>query len=269
MDLARLHRCWWMGERVADMKICTQCKELKPISEYYTSLGIRHSECKVCWKRRTAEYRERQKAINAVSVITDGTKTCNQCGEIKEITNFVKSARDKGGYTNTCILCHRAETLNSKRKYREKWIVRTKEYHKAHYKEYLFRKAKSQRKRNAQRRPLDLLHKAVSSKIVRQLKGEKCGMGAFKLVGYSPEDLRKHLEKLFKPGMSWGNYGSVWHIDHIVPKAAFNIVSPRDIDFRKCWSLDNLQPLWARENSIKQDKLERPFQPSLAMAVEG
>ena len=40
---------------------------------------------------------------------------------------------------------------------------------------------------------------------------------------------------------------------------------PEHEDFKKCWSLDNLQQMWAKENMIKGANLEKPFQPSLLM----
>jgi len=74
------------------------------------------------------------------------------------------------------------------------------------------------------------------------------------LVGYTVQNLKEHIEKLFKPGMSWNNYGQ-WHIDHIIPKTFFKYKSTQDVEFKYCWSLHNLQPLWAEENIIKGDKL--------------
>lgn len=85
-------------------------------------------------------------------------------------------------------------------------------------------------------------------------------------IGYSIEALKRHLEKQFLPGMTWENYGK-WHIDHIIPKAAFNIESVNDIDFKRCWALKNLRPLWAHDNCSKRDTLEKPFQPSLTIAA--
>jgi len=67
--------------------------------------------------------------------------------------------------------------------------------------------------------------------------------------------------------MTWENYGTYWHIDHKIPIAVFNYEKPEDIDFRLCWSLKNLQPLEKIENIKKKDKLEKPFQPSLKIAV--
>ena len=84
------------------------------------------------------------------------------------------------------------------------------------------------------------------------------------LVGYTVDQLRKHLEKRFKFGMTWENYGK-WHIDHKIPISAFNFEKPEDIDFQRCWSLKNLQPMWAKENISKHDNLEKPFQPALIL----
>ena len=39
-----------------------------------------------------------------------------------------------------------------------------------------------------------------------------------------------------------------WHIDHIVPKNVFNFNSYNDIEFKACWSLENLRPIWCTNN---------------------
>lgn len=76
----------------------------------------------------------------------------------------------------------------------------------------------------------------------------------FDATGYSVEELKKHLENQFKPGMTWDNYGE-WHIDHVTPDCHFNYNSLYDIEFKKSWSLDNLQPLWAEDNWKKGSKI--------------
>lgn len=86
------------------------------------------------------------------------------------------------------------------------------------------------------------------------------------LVGYSVDELMMHLEKRFEPGMSWDNYGE-WHMDHRIPKTAFNYETVDDIDFKRCWALENLRPMWAKENMRKGAKLDAPFQPSLLIAT--
>lgn len=99
--------------------------------------------------------------------------------------------------------------------------------------------------------------------IYDSLKGNKHGHHWEDLVGYTFQKLKKHLEKQFKTGMTWQNYGQ-WHVDHKIPISVFNFKKATDIDFRRCWALKNLQPMWAIENLKKHVKIERPFQPSLA-----
>lgn len=70
------------------------------------------------------------------------------------------------------------------------------------------------------------------------------------LVGYTSEELMDHLQSKFTEGMNWKNYGK-WHIDHIKPVVLFRFKVPEDDEFKKCWSLKNLQPLWAEENFKK------------------
>jgi hypothetical protein len=75
----------------------------------------------------------------------------------------------------------------------------------------------------------------------------------FDILGYTPEQLIVHLEKQFNDGMNWDNYGE-WHIDHIKPISSFIFEGSEDEEFKKCWSLDNLQPMWGLENIKKGNK---------------
>ena len=75
------------------------------------------------------------------------------------------------------------------------------------------------------------------------------------LVGYSLLELKTHLQNKFDKNMNWENYGSYWHIDHVIPISKFNITSNNCEDFKACWSLDNLQPLEAKENMSKSNKI--------------
>lgn len=73
-----------------------------------------------------------------------------------------------------------------------------------------------------------------------------------KLLGYSKEDLRRHLESQFRDGMSWEKRES-FHIDHITPVAYFfkqDIRDPAIIN-----ALSNLQVLTPQENFSKSDRL--------------
>jgi hypothetical protein len=102
----------------------------------------------------------------------------------------------------------------------------------------------------------------ISRDIRKSIYGNKGGRHWEDLVGYTYKQLRKHLENQFTEGMNWNNYGA-WHIDHIIPISAFHFTTIDDIDFKRCWALSNLRPLWADENIAKGKKLIKPFQPSL------
>lgn len=73
-------------------------------------------------------------------------------------------------------------------------------------------------------------------------------------LGCSWAELRVHLECKFQPGMTWDNYGyRGWHVDHIIPLALFNLQDPEE--FKKACHYSNLQPLWAKDNLSKGDKI--------------
>jgi len=112
------------------------------------------------------------------------------------------------------------------------------------------------------------LNASMSSRICLALQSGKGNHHWLDLVDFSLAQLKKHIEKQFTEGMSWELYikGEI-HIDHIIPVSAFNFTNPKDIDFKKCWSLKNLQPLWAKENRSKHAKLTQPFQPSLLIGA--
>jgi len=67
-------------------------------------------------------------------------------------------------------------------------------------------------------------------------------------------ELREHLEKQFKPGMTWENYGPVWHVDHRKPCAQFDFSIPSHR--QECFHWTNLQPLFAGENIKKGDNYD-------------
>jgi hypothetical protein len=64
--------------------------------------------------------------------------------------------------------------------------------------------------------------------------------------------------------MTWENYGSysskiwdddnvsiwTWQIDHIIPQSCLPYASMEDDNFNKCWALENLRPLSAKQNYL-------------------
>lgn len=118
--------------------------------------------------------------------------------------------------------------------------------------------------------PKGNLSSTISKRMNESLrKGMKAGRHWEELVNFTVDQLKAHLEKLFKPGWTWDNYGTVWQIDHKFPIASFNYEKPEDIEFHLCWSLENLQPLGAFENRSKNAKIIYDGHPILMAASGG
>lgn len=207
------------------------------------------------------------------------SKTCTKCKQLKLLAEFCQKKASKDGLEYWCKSCtkeYRKINKDKIKKYEKKRRKANKEYNKKYYYqnlEYYKKYGKEYRKNNhrseyyRKKRQKDAqyrLNKNISRAIRFSLQSNKNNRHWKDLVDYNLEELRTHLEKQFKDGMSWNNYGE-WHIDHIIPLSAYNFDSPDHIDFKRAWNLKNLQPLWASENLSKQNKLNQAFQPSLKL----
>ena len=225
-------------------KICTICgKELSATIEYFYEkkggkFGLQ-SWCIECYKKyRKQRYEEKKDYV------------------LKQQKEYRQSEEGK-------ILrkkyCESENGKRAKQKYRqsEKGKKARKKYRQSE-------KGKMQRKkyresevgRKAQRRFYNKNKLAcnMSGMMCQSLKENKAGRHWETLVPYKLEDLKQHLENLFRPKMSWNNYGE-WHVDHKIPRSKFKFTNSEDKEFQKCWALENLQPLWAEENLRKYNKL--------------
>lgn len=87
------------------------------------------------------------------------------------------------------------------------------------------------------------------------LKGNHRQGSAIRDLGCSIEDLKKHLEQQFEPGMTWDNHGTGpgdWHIDHIIPLITVDL-SDRTQSL-KVAHYTNLRPLWRHDNLGRKAK---------------
>ena len=102
--------------------------------------------------------------------------------------------------------------------------------------------------------PIHRLSNNIRGGIYHALKGLKGFRKWESLVGYTVEDLEKHIESKFVNGISWENYGTEWHVDHIIPKSWFKYTSTNDATFKECWALKNLQPKLKIDNIRKGNR---------------
>jgi hypothetical protein len=119
-------------------------------------------------------------------------------------------------------------------------------------------KANEQAKKRYRKRCLSVsfrISKRISRGIWQAIRENKNGRHWETLVGFTLVDLKKHIESQFVGGMNWEAFmrGEI-HIDHKIPRSRFRYKKPEDMEFKLCWSLDNLQPLWANDNLEKNDK---------------
>ena len=149
-----------------------------------------------------------------------GETACGDCGV------FFPSENRKKRYCEDCGLIRRRASSNkcAKRRFREK-----------------------------KGDPFFDLNMLMRRRIAQSLRGKKNRRSWIDFVDYTVAELKAHLERQFLPGMTWDNR-NIWHVDHVRPIAQFTFSDPDDDQFKECWALTNLRPLWARDNIRKKDK---------------
>lgn len=254
-------------------KVCLCCGEEKDIEMFSISRDHRNgyrSECKKCkgnkvrlWKKNNPE-----KVKRYVSAYQKKNR--------KIINKYAVEYRDKN--REKILKIRKKSYQKNKQKIilkTKEWkiqnVEKVKEWSRAYCKRMRkldpdkYRKIANLYSKKRRLEPKIKLHQRISVGVCRSLKGRKLGQKWESLVGYTCSQLMAHLEKQFKNGMSWDNIGK-WNVDHKIPVSVFNFNSYNDIDFKCCWALSNLQPMWALDNLKKSNKLIKPHQPSLSFS---
>lgn len=107
------------------------------------------------------------------------------------------------------------------------------------------RKARERRARDPGHRMLRNLRLRVSHALCGRVKSARTRL----LLGMEIPEFKIYLQGQFQPGMTWENYGPVWHVDHIRPCASFDLIDPAQQ--RECFNWSNTQPLFAEDNLKK------------------
>lgn len=224
------------------MKTCNICKRNLPYNEYYkTVLGTSCCYCKSChkikakiskWKKRGWDINKPDERVfkiimplgKKLDVDPNVKRVCVSCKEEQDYEDFYTSKNVTMSSCKKCI-SHYNKTVRNKRRLNK---LRTDPNYKlAHILRNRFRKTL--------KRSVDSNNKAVD------------------LLGCTLPEFKIYIEKQFKKGMSWDNYGK-WHVDHVLPISKFDFTV---IDQQKqCWHFTNLQPLWAKDNISKHNKIK-------------
>ena len=198
---------------------------------------------------------------------------CKTCMAIHSQGYYAAHKEERLAYSRAYYASHREERLACHRAYsaahREEIVARDRAYYEVH-KEHVAacqaahkeaRRARLQRNRahineverqRLQASPALRISEAISRGIRNTLHNSKAGRPWESLIGYTLDDLRQHLQARFQIGMSWENYGlGGWVIDHVRPIASFHFGTADDPEFKECWALENLQPMWWSDNQRK------------------
>jgi len=170
----------------------------------------------------------------------DRKKWCKENKERNKAVSKLYREKNKDSINKKCKDWHKANP-----NYNKDWLSNNQQ----HIKEY--RVKNKQKNREYLKLPLPKLHETMRSNVRRilRLTGKRKSIKSIQYFGCTVQELKLHLEKLFKPGMSWDNHGK-WHIDHIKPISSFT-----EETIMQANHYSNLQPLWAAENLSKGAKI--------------
>jgi hypothetical protein len=219
--------------------ICSQCKkEFIPKNHKYKFCSPECSKNKKILRRRLAVEKYRKKNWEAIKK--------------KNIIGYNKRVKKDPDYPHKLYLIKKKnnpETMKKKAQ-RNREMTRSNprrlELRRSTIKLYMRERRKSD--------PIFKLASNVRTRIGTFLKVRNMRKtnGTFKMVGCTPEFLKKYLEKQFKPGMTWENHSiDGWHIDHKDPLDLAMTLK----DVEELCHYTNLQPMWATENLKKGNKI--------------
>jgi hypothetical protein len=147
---------------------------------------------------------------------------------------------------------HRKEVLRKARiwrnKNKKKVAKRNKKYQSKNKKKIRIKQLKYE----AERRKIDVqfkLAKNLRNRLQHALKRNKKVGSAVKDLGCTLGFLKRFLEKQFYGNMTWDNYGTIWHIDHIIPLTKFDLTDRKQL--LKAINYKNLQPLLVKDHRKK------------------
>ncbi|RKZ06078.1 hypothetical protein DRQ25_14710 [Candidatus Fermentibacteria bacterium] len=203
-------------------KICSKCKEEKNFTEFYVRKNRKSgytSSCKKC-KRKQGRIKYTAHPIES-KIVGGDTKKCTMCQSIKPVHDFYERKDRRVGIASECKVCVVSRNI----KYRN-----LKQKTDVHFR----------------------LRILLRDRFTKAIKNNSKTGSAVRDLGCSIEKLKLYLEKMFRPGMSWGNHGAgedKWHIDHVKPLSIFDLTDRKQL-LEAC-HYTNLQPLWQVENLKK------------------
>lgn len=193
-----------------------------------------------------------------------GKKLCLSCFQEKFLVKFPKSFANCKKYMDICYECNPSYTEKKYVERLKKNLMITHQKRATYPEKYREIGRLSMQKRRKTGKVREYYRNNPNARISNSMRARLGNYlkrldihkndSTFRLIGCTPEILKNHLERQFKFGMNWNNYGiNGWHIDHIVPLSSFDLNDQEQLA-RAC-NFKNLQPLWCHENWSKNDKI--------------
>jgi hypothetical protein len=243
-----------------ESKRCSRCRECKPANREHFSFircrGSWHPWCKPCCAEQRRE--DRAKRPEHYAKIDKACRDRDREVVRARVRAKYWRTRDERLESERARMSANRERYAANRRLRRQtdpdWAQRQRDKAKQRRLANLDRYREYAKGAWAKAPPQRRLRNFFTAAICHSLQGRTKGGRSWEtILGYSAIELRTHLERQFLPGMRWDNYGE-WHVDHILPVASFNFETADDSDFRACWALTNLRPMWAADNIRKSDK---------------
>jgi hypothetical protein len=233
-------------------KICNTCSVSKTLDCYTVNKRYKHgveNKCKDCGKEYLAG--KKDKLLEAQR---------KWRAKNPEYMKEYEKKPERKEYLKEHYKEHAQEYKDRKKQWRAENPEREAENRQKYVEENRDKVNEYHRKWGSEKRKTDIQYKLklnVSRRIRYELntllKGKKTKR-TYEYLGCSIDELKTYLESKFVDDMSWENYGSLWHIDHIIPCAAWNLQD--EFENACCWNYRNLQPLLSHLNQIKRDKYD-------------
>jgi hypothetical protein len=232
---------------------CTKCKMVKDLAKgkrwckdcknsYEKQRKLNMSvEQKNAMKQKNKEnyYNKKMKLMNnEFKVDETQNKVCSTCGKNKNITDFYIS-KSKMSVRAACKECY-----SNKRK---EYYIKNKDKICKQTSEYKQNKMNTNVEFKLEVRMRSRIYIAFTSK--KSTKKER----TWKYIGCTASFLKEWISYQLYDGMTYDNYGVLWHIDHVKPCASFNLSNENES--YQCFNWTNLRPLIANKNISKGSKI--------------
>ena len=190
------------------LKRCSECGILKPLSEYNRSIGGKYgvqSLCKICSKEKGQNYIKRNKQknldkeLNGIILPETDLKMCSVCKEYKPRSDFHKSMGTCDGKQYVCIKCKGERRKKKYRENPENELKKSREYRQTERGKFLHRNKEHRRRMQKNATPEE--HKITESQWRKLIESQdyKCARCGCKFTDENKPTM-DHIVPLSKGG---------------------------------------------------------------------